>query len=47
MHLMDKKQPALPGWGGLVGIQLTFNKPGAFLSVALRSVSSSMMIRRN
>jgi hypothetical protein len=36
VHLMDKKQPALPGWGGLVGIQLTFNKPGAFLSVAPR-----------
>lgn len=43
--LMDRKQPALPGWGGLIGIQLTFNKRGAFLPVAPGSVSPSMMIR--
>jgi hypothetical protein len=43
----DGQETSSPPWLGRAGVQLTFNKPGAFLSVAPRSVSSSMMIRRN
>jgi hypothetical protein len=43
----DEQETSSPPWLGRAGLQLTFHKPGAFLSVAPRCVSSSMMIRRN